>query len=162
MKPRIEVSNEKKLVGKRLTMSLANYRIGELWRSFIPRRKEITNTLTSDLISLVVYEPTYFTDFKPTNEFERWATVEVVNFDNVPTEMETFVLLGGLYAVFDYKGLSTDNAVFQYIFQTWLPNSAYILDDRPHFEVLGAKYKNNDPASEEEIWIPIKLRNTSL
>jgi AraC family transcriptional regulator len=29
------------------------------------------------------------------------------------------------------------------------------LDDRPHFEVLGEKYKNNDPTSEKEIWIPI-------
>jgi hypothetical protein len=26
----------------------------------------------------------------------------------------------------------------------------------PHFEVLGDKYKNNDPSSEEEVWIPIK------
>lgn len=47
---------------------------------------------------------------------------------------------------------------FGYIFGTWLPNSGYIMDDRPHFEILGAKYKNNDPESEEEIWIPIKER----
>jgi hypothetical protein len=31
------------------------------------------------------------------------------------------------------------------------------LDDRPHFEVLGSKYRNNDPESEEETWIPTKL-----
>jgi AraC family transcriptional regulator len=30
------------------------------------------------------------------------------------------------------------------------------LDQRPHVEVMGEKYKNNDPDSEEEIWIPIK------
>lgn len=90
-------------------------------------------------------------DFKPTNEFERWATVEVSDFDNVPNEMETFVLPSGLYAVFDYKGLSTDNSIFQYILGTWLPSSDYVLDNRPHFEVLGDKYKNNDPTSEEEI-----------
>lgn len=158
MTPRIETSNEKKLIGKRLTMSFAHYKIGELWKSFIPKRKEITNNLTNDLISMVVYKPTHFTDFKPTNEFERWAAVEVANFDHVPTEMETFVLPGGLYAVFDYKGPSTDNAIFQYIFGTWLPSSDYVLDDRPHFEVLGDKYKNNDPDSEEEIWVPIKSR----
>lgn len=29
----------------------------------------------------------------------------------------------------------------------WLPNSDYLLDDRPHFELLGDKYKNNDPNS---------------
>jgi AraC family transcriptional regulator len=72
--------------------------------------------------------------------------------------METYVLPGGLYAVFDYKGLNTDNSIFQYILGTWLPGSDYVLDNRPHFEVLGDKYKNNDPNSEEEIWIPIKTK----
>jgi AraC family transcriptional regulator len=47
---------------------------------------------------------------------------------------------------------------FQYIFGTWLPNSEYVLDNRPHFEILGEKYKNDDPTSEEEIWIPIKAK----
>lgn len=155
MTPRIETSTEKKLVGKQLTMSFANYKIGELWRSFLSRRKEITNNLTSDLISMVIYKPTHFTDFKPTNEFEKWATVEVLDFENIPDEFDKFVLPSGLYAVFSYKGLNTDHSVFQYFFETWIPNSEYMLDDRPHFEVLGEKYKNNDPTSEEEIWIPI-------
>jgi putative chromate ion transporter len=63
-----------------------------------------------------------------------------------------------LSAVFAFKGdLSLAQKTFEYIFKTWLPNSKYNLDNRPHFEILGEKYKNNDPASEEEIWIPIKL-----
>ncbi|CAH0994931.1 hypothetical protein EMA8858_01046 [Emticicia aquatica] len=157
MTPRIEISNEKKLVGKRITMSFANYKIGELWQTFSPKRKEITNNISKDLISMVIYQPNHFVEFKPTNEFERWAAVEVSNFENLPTEMETFVLPSGLYAVFDYKGLHTDNSIFQYIFGKWLPNSTYVLDNRPHFEILGEKYKNNDPTSEEEIWIPIRL-----
>ena len=71
--------------------------------------------------------------------------------------METYTLTGGLYAVFDYKGLSTDTKIFEYIFGTWLPRSTnYLLGDRPHFEILGDKYKNNDLNSEEQIWIPIK------
>lgn len=158
MTPRIQTTNEKKLVGKKLTLSFANYNIGELWRSFLPRRKEIINNLTSDLITVAVYNPKYFADFNPTNEFERWAAVEVADFDNVPKEMDTFILPSGLYAVFNYKGSSTDNSIFQYILGTWLPSSEYVLDDRPHFEVLGGKYKNNDPNSEEEIWIPIRTK----
>lgn len=142
-------------------MSLADYKIGELWRAFLPGRKEIANNLTDDLISLVVYNPNHFTDFKPTNEFERWAAIEVSTFDEVPTGMETFVLQGGRYAVFDYKGLNTDNSIFQYILGTWLPASDYVLDDRPHFEVLGENYKNNDPTSEEQIWIPVKTKSES-
>ena len=159
MIPRIETIKEKKLVGTRMTMSYADYRIGELWGSFMPRRKEITNALTNDLISLVIYAPNHFIDFKPTNEFERWATAEVENFNKVPDEMETYNLSSGLYAVFNYKGMSSGaSAFFQYIYSEWLPNSNYILDDRPHFEVLGEKYKNHDPSSEEEIWIPIKAK----
>ena len=159
MTPRIETSIDKKLVGKSMRMSYANYRIGELWSSFMPRRKEITNNLTNDLISMVVYQPTHFANFKPTNEFERWAAVEVASFENVPEGMETFTLPSGLYAVFLYKETSTDISNFyQNIFTVWIPNSAYALDDRAHFEILGEKYKNNDPSSEEEIWIPIKMK----
>ncbi|TAH39888.1 MAG: AraC family transcriptional regulator [Bacteroidetes bacterium] len=158
MKPRIEKIKEKKLVGQRLEMSLADNKTADLWRSFMPRRNNISNKLTNDFISMQVYHPTHFADFKPTNHFEKWASVEVSDFDTVPDDLETFILKGGLYAVFEYKGLSTDNSIFRYIFGTWLPESEYDLDDRPHFEVLGDKYKNNDPESEEEIWIPIKPR----
>jgi len=156
MTPRIENLIEKKLIGKRLTMSLVDNKTGELWRNFMPNRRFIINNLTNDMISLQVYKPSHFANFNPKNEFEKWALVEVSNFDNVPNDMETFTLAGGLYAVFDYKGLSTDSSIFQYIYGTWLPNSEYDLDDRPHFEVLGEKYKNNDPNSEEEIWIPVQ------
>jgi len=158
MQPRIENLKQKKFVGKRLTMSLADNKTGELWKSFMPKRREITNNLTNDLISMQVYKPNHFAEFSPTNEFVKWATVEVVDFDNVPSDLETISLTGGLYAVFDYKGSSADSSVFQYIFGTWLPNSDYLLDDRPHFEVLGEKYKNADPNSEEEIWIPIRQK----
>jgi AraC family transcriptional regulator len=161
MEPRIETTNEKKLVGNRLKMSLTDNKTGELWRSFMPRRKEITNNLSNDLISMACYTPTHFTDFKPTNEFEKWAAIEVTDVESVPVDMETFTVKAGLYAVFDYKGSSTDNSIFQYIFGVWLPKSDYLLDDRPHFEVLGAKYKNADPDSEEEIWIPVRKKTSN-
>lgn len=158
MKARIENLTEKKLVGISSTMSLVDDKTSELWRNFMSRRSEITNYQTNDMISMQIYKSTYFTKFKPANEFEKWATVEVSDFDSLPNDMKTFILTGGLYAVFDYKGSSTDNSIFQYIFGTWIPDSKYLLDDRPHFEVLGDKYKNADPNSEEEIWIPIRLK----
>lgn len=158
MQPRIETLTERKLIGRRLTMSSADNLTFKLWQAFMQRRKEIKNNLTTDLFSMQVYPQSF--DFNFSNlkaEFEKWAAIEVADFETVPAEMETYVLTGGLYAVFDYKGLNTDTKIFKYIFGTWLPNSTnYLLDDRPHFELLGAKYKNNDPNSEEEIWIPIK------
>jgi AraC family transcriptional regulator len=156
MQPRIEMLSEKKLIGKRKSMSLTNDTTFELWRSFMTARKEIQNTTKTERYSVQIYPATYFQNFNPNTEFEKWATVEANNFEAVPKEMETFELQSGLYAVFFYKGSNTDTRIFDYIFTEWLPDSEYTLDNRPHFEVLGEKYKNNDPHSEEEIWIPIK------
>ena len=158
MEPVIRILPEKKFIGKMLTMTLANNRTSELWRGFMPRRKEIMNNLSADVYSIQAYSQLYVKQFNPNAEFKKWAAVEVLNFALVPTEMETITLVGGLYAVFQYKGLSTDTKIFNFIFETWLPHSIYLLDDRPHFEILGDKYKNDDPNSEEEIWIPIKLK----
>ena len=158
MEPRIEILEDKKLIGYRLKMSLTDNKTSQLWRSFVPKIKGIKNKLTSDKISMQVYDTSYYRDFNPNNEFEKWATVEVADFNETPKEMETYTLRGGKYAVFDYIGSSADNSIFQYIYKSWLPKSEYQLDNRPHFEVLGEKYKNNDPTSEEEIWIPIKKK----
>lgn len=137
-------------------MSLSDDKTVELWRSFMPKRKEIKNIIDSVLYSVQVYGSFYFEEFSPDKVFEKWAAVEVKDFDAVPGDMETCTLPGGLYAVFLYKGSSADATVFRYIFTDWLPDSGYALDGRPHFEILGEKYKNEDPDSEEEIWIPIK------
>ncbi|MDC3132635.1 GyrI-like domain-containing protein [Flavobacteriaceae bacterium] len=158
MQPRIEILEDKKLIGNRLKMSLTNNKTGQLWGSFAPKIKSIKNRLNTDKISMQVYDNSYFKKFNPNNEFEKWATVEVTDFNDIPKEFETFILSGGEYVVFDYKGSSNDGSIFQHIFMTWLPNSEYQLDNRPHFEVLGKKYKNNDVTSEEEIWIPIKKK----
>jgi len=138
-------------------MTFADNQTFKLWQSFMPNRREIKNNLMTELFSMQVYPQSFdFTFSNLKEEFQKWAAVEVSDFDTVPKEMETYTLTGGLYAVFLYKGLSTDTKIFQYIYGTWLPNSKYSIDNRPHFEVLGEKYKNNDPNSEEEIWIPIR------
>lgn len=156
--PQIKTITPKKLIGQSLKMSFANNRTSELWRSFIPRRNEVKNTTGTELYSLQVYQKDHFQKFNPANEFVKYALVEVLDYDHIPDNMQTFDLQGGLYAVFQYKGPVSDGPkVFQYILGVWLPNSGYVLDNRPHFEVLGEKYSNTSPDSEEEIWIPIKL-----
>ena len=121
IQPRIEILKEKRLVGNRLKMSLTNNLTGELWREFTPRIKEIANRSSSEKISMQVYDPSYYLNFNPNNEFEKWATIEVEDFNNIPKGLEIFTLSGGLYAVFDYKGSSSDHKIFQYIYTTWLP-----------------------------------------
>lgn len=155
MTPRIVKLEEKMLIGLNIKMSLIENKTGFLWGQFAPRIKEIINRVSEDKISMQVYPSIYFKQFHPNKEFEKWATVEVYDFTNIPNELESFVLNEGLYAVFQYKGSSSDTKVFEYIFSEWLPKSVFEVDERPHFEVLGKKYRNNDETSEEEIWIPI-------
>lgn len=158
IEPRIETIAEKKLAGKHLKMSLAQNRTSELWRSFMMEIKGIKSLVSSDLISMQVYDNSLdFKEFNLNTKFEKWAAVEVTDFNFIPAGMDTYILSGGLYAVFLYKGLPDEfQETFHYIFNIWLPNSVYELDKREHFELLGEKYKNNDTASEEEVWIPIK------
>lgn len=155
LEPRIIELKEKKLVGKHMKMSLAQNRTKELWQRFMTNVKDLGATLSNDKISLQVYPKNYFDGFDPTLDFEKWATVEVADFNNVPAGWDTLVLPRGMYAVFDHQG--TDTGIFEYIYATWLPNSKYRLDDRPHFELLGDEYKNDHPDSKEEIWIPVRF-----
>ena len=160
MNPKIETLAEKKLIGKRMKMTFSDNKTGELWRDFMLRRREIINNMGSALYSMQIYDISFFNNFNPFTEFEKWAAIEVTDYNTVPAEMETFTLTGGLYAVFFFKGAASEgHKTFQYIFEKWLPSSDYVLDDRPHFEILGEKYKNEDPSSEEEIWIPIRMKD---
>lgn len=159
MKSRIETISEKKLAGKRMKMSLLENKTSILWKNFMVERHQIKNSVNNNLYSLQVYDSDYFTNFNPGREFIKYAMVEVEDFDLIPNGMEAFTLPGGLYVVFTYKGLPSEGAkAFQYIFDEWIPNSNYVVDSRPHFELLGEKYNNNSPASEEDIWIPIRKK----
>ncbi len=158
MIPRIETSKDKKLIGKQLKMSLADNKTPTLWKSFMQQRKEISNVVNATLYSIQVYDASLdFKNFNPHTVFTKWAAAEVTDYNAIPNAMEPFILPGGMYAVFIHKGKTSDfPKTMQYIFGTWLPQSKYNLDQRPHFEILGEKYKNNSDDSEEEIWIPIK------
>ena len=160
MIPAIKIITEKKFIGKRLKMSLSHNLTKELWQSFMPVKKTIKQIVSAHLYCIQVYEQDYdFTKFNPESFFDKWAAVEVAAFEGVPDQLETLTLTGGLYAVFIHKGAAaTGHLTFQYIYETWLPQSAYELDQRPHFEIMGEKYSNDDPASEEEVWIPVKTR----
>ena len=160
MQPTIVHLKEKILIGCSSKMNFIENKTGELWQSFMPRLKEIKNKISADLFSVQLYNDDYnFNQFNPSAYFTKWAATEVLCIDDIPANMETLIIPQGLYAVFLHKGSNADNSTFQYIFQTWLPTSEqYMLDTRPHFELLGEKYKNGDSSSEEEIWIPIKFK----
>lgn len=140
-------------------MSFAENRTQELWQSFMPLRREIPNAAGTELYSLEVYPSDFFDEFHPDAVFEKWAAVEVTRLEKLPVDLEILTAPAGLYAVFLHRGPASEAIItYTYIFQTWLPASEYRLDNRPHFAVMGEKYKNDDPESEEEIWIPVSPR----
>lgn len=105
MKSRIELLPEKKLVGMRLSMSFADNKTAELWRGFMPYRNKVQNPVSTDLFSMQIFPATFdFGNINPIEKFEKWAAIEVANFNNIPANMETFLLPAGLYAVFLHKG----------------------------------------------------------
>ena len=160
MKVRIEELPKKILIGKSLKMSLVNNKTPQLWKSFMTEKSAIDNTIGTNLYSIQVYHDVhYFENFKPETEFTKWAAIEVEDHNTIPIGFTPFILESGRYAVFSHKGDAIEfQKSMQYIFGVWMPQSEFELDDRPHFELLGEKYKNNSPDSEEEIWLPVRKR----
>ncbi len=160
MNPRIELLLPKKLVGLQSRMCMADDKTVMLWQTLMPRRAEIKARTSNDYISMQVYDKDLnFSEFNGHTVFQKWAAVEVFDFENVPDGMETYTLEGGLYAVFIHKGgPDAFPQTLKAIFVDWMPASDYELDAREHFEVLGEKYKKDSDESEEEVWIPIKKK----
>ena len=139
-------------------MSFRNDRTRELWKNFMPCVPLQENGTRPLLYSVNLYPaipgPDFFYSDTP---YIKWASIEVLPSWTVPDDFKELVLPGGLYAVFLHRGATaTAEKTFRYIYMSWLPGSGYELDDRPHFEVLGENYRNDDPGSEEEIWIPVR------
>lgn len=155
-KHRIETSLSKTLYGISMEMSFAENKTAVLWRNFMQIRKEFQEPLNPDLYSLQIYPKNFFKEFNAQKTFKKYALVELKEVLQLPENAEKFELIEGLYLVIDFKG---DGAMFQemflYVLNTLLPQLGYKMDNRPHFEILGEKYKNMDPNSEEEVWIPI-------
>lgn len=148
-----------KLIGNSVETSLSEQKTVALWKQFKPRVSEIKNRIDENFYSVQFYPAGIsMQEFTPITEFTKWAAVAVDNHDHVPSNMETTLIPGGLYAQFIHKGKAADFfRTSQYIFGTWLPQSGYQLDHRPHFEVMSPDYTGpNDPNTEELVYVPIK------
>ena len=163
IEPRIETLDETRLVGKRSRMSFAVNTTTRLWKEFMPQRSHIGNVVDATLYSVEVYEDMdFFREFDPFREFEKWAAVPVRSFASIPADLEALVIPAGVYAVFRYRGKESEvSQMYQYIYATWIPNSQYSLDHRPHFARMGPAYNGEDTNSEEEIWIQVREKQTS-
>jgi AraC family transcriptional regulator len=159
LQPSLRQFKSTELVGMSLKMSFLQNRTHELWSSFMPRKKEIGQLRSNDLFSVEVYEQDHFVSFNPARFFEKWACVETDHSGVLPEGMKKLLIPEGLYAVFTHRGTALESInTYRYIFEDWLPASHFSLDSRPHFAVMGEKYKHESADSEEEVWIPVRLR----
>ncbi len=137
-------------------MSQDDNKTALLWRSFKTQIRDLSPK-DSLLYSLQKYPADYFQMYKSESRFTKWAAIEQSDLQVIPQSLEELILSSGLYAVFIFIGNGENAGVFfRNIFTGWLPGSGYQLDDRLHFELLGEKYSQGDPQSQEEVWIPIK------
>ena len=149
--PKIVTLEAKRIVGMKSQMLRHQFEnIVGLWKQFMPRRHEISNAVGNEFIALQDYKH----PSNPNLPFDIWAAIEVSNEALIPEQMQSFVIPEGLYAVFLHKGMDAAKT-YQYITQDWLPTSGYAIDHRPHFQVMGEKYKNGSPDSEEDFYVPI-------
>ncbi len=156
--PKITSSPKRKLIGMFVEMSLSEDKTFELWSKLMPRIKEITNRKNENFYSVQMYDTDFPNSFTPKTVFQKWACFEVTNFDEVPNGMETLTIPESEYAVFYHKGIAAAfPKLAEYIFKTWVPNSEFEVDNRPHFTLMGKKYFGHEnPNSEEDFWVPIK------
>ncbi len=152
---RIETLKEKKVIGLRKTMSHTEDKTLELWQLFMTYSQELENRSNKDYVSMSVYDA----DFKPGDDFSKWAAVEVHSPMTEENELEYYELEGGLYAVITHKGpASTFHQTQNYMLNEYLPSSPYELDQREHFEILPFGYNPMDENATEELWLPIRLK----
>ncbi len=140
------------IVGRHTESSIANDQTRALFQSFMPNRNKIAHRLNDKVLDIQLYPDGYFDSFQPAVAFTKWAAVAVSSVDELPDGMESMLIEAGLYAQFLHQGPMTDSAPFEYIYREWLPTAPYLLDRRPHFDVMSV-----DPDhSGQEIWIPIR------
>lgn len=170
MENRIEKLEPTTILGKSLEMSLAQDKTQALWQSFGPFVKDIENRKDRNFISLQkfnsVFDPK---NFDPNAPFTKWAGVALQpaiedgnagqRHDGLIPGLSLYEIQGGMYAVFTHVGPASEfRRSMEYVFGEWFPKSAYLVDDREHFEVLPEGYRPDDPNAQEEIWIPIRKK----
>lgn len=151
MNPLIQNLPEKILVGMSDTILMSeSHKIGQLWQKFMPKKHLISNKINNSHVAVQVYT----SENKMDEPFEIWAAIEVPEVNSIPSEMQVIKIPEGNYAKFTLKGMNIGE-LYNDIITKWQPSSGYIIDNRPHFQIMDERYKNGSPDSEEDVYIPI-------
>jgi len=146
------------LVGMRIHTCVAANQTRELWQQFRPRCREIPAQIGADFYSVqIMPADLQWQEFTQHTQFEKWAAIPVSAVSTIPMQMQVLEIPAGLYAVFEFQGTAMQARQYiQLIYTDWLPQSDYLADARPQFDVMAANYRPDDELAREEFWIPIK------
>lgn len=160
--PKIIFREATRLFGKNKILDLAAYNVEDLWKSFMPLKHKIQTIESDFLYSVSEYPKHYFENFSPHAKFAKWAAVSVDFNQEIPDQFEELILPASWYAVFHFNGDQTPQEFFSYIYGVWLISSGFELNDCPHFELLPSNYNKLSSKNEEDIFVPILRKNTSI
>ncbi len=146
MEPKIVTKPAFTAVGLMYFGKNENNEIPQVWGKLNPRHEEIKHRAG----------PAYGIcgDLEDDGRFHYLAGFEVTEAVDLPADMEKWDVPEQQYAVFPCS-LKTIHETYQYIFETWLPQSGYTRDDGPDFEFYGEEF---DMATGEgmAIYLPVK------
>ena len=151
--PEIVESPERKIVALAGDFDMETRgEIPKLWAELWGREFEVENQ-----VSLTPFGVS-FGHGQGTN-FRYGAGYEADPPANLPDGATVITLRAGTYAVFSRRApISTLPALFDHIFQTWIPASDYALDEGAIFERYPADSGAEGDARLYEIWAPVKPR----
>lgn len=92
-------------------------------------------------------------------DMEYMAGVRVENFDSLPAGMPAgrVAVPAAEYAVFTHRGPNEGIPTTWMAIMNWLnTNGRYRDGESPPLEIYGPKYNPQNPASEFDIWVPVK------
>ena len=120
------------------------------WQRFVPHLGHIPGQ-----VGRVTYGVLCNSDDAGNTEYI--SGVEVADFARVPQEFSRLRIPEHRYAVFTQRDhVSTIRRVWFTIFNKWLPESGYRIDEAPEFERYGEQFDAVSGSGGFEIWIPLR------
>jgi len=156
MEPKIIKKSAFTMVGLPYFGKNQNQEIHELWNQFNRRMAQIGSVKhdTGEACIGLCITPD---DGPIEGAFEYVAGLPVSEIEDIPEDFVVREVSEHTYAVFAHEGdLASLGKTYEYIYETWLPQSGYALAQKLDFEYYNEDFRDFAPDSVFYIYIPIK------
>ena len=148
-----------KVIGMKISTTMKENSIPQLWNDFIARMDELTEIAVPDC-SLGVCLNEINEDHDESEIFDYLACKVVKDDSTIPSGMEYHEIPAQLVAVFTHLGtLDTLGETYDYIYDKWLPEGEYKIIDAAEVEWYDSRFKYGEEDSQIDIHIPIAKKD---